>query len=696
MPNYTIGLYPLEQIPGVPTGAVLAGEAFNTGGTITFSNVGTSVTITDDDAFAEDIAGQNKPETGDNAVLTNDFSLGGTTYSAGTQINAIAQVEVVNDTTGETGFAQIFSLGGTTSGPSFVAYPFPVTEGDSLTFTATTNLPSVPNKFGNTQGYEYSEFDDMEPQNYTFDTYQQLEIGLGGNALFKPDGFVFVHDASSEVSTFVVQDEDPMLEDQQSGIGQVGPDRDELLQSINGDTTHAGADISSFTSYTVTGSDGSSFKAYIIGSQEPDSDQPMAIGGGDWNNNLYVGFTEPLVDGVTYTFSEMSAVGQVNYADLADQESTPDPDIVGTPPISGGTPSVSLSEAIFLGNFTDADTNEGFPPSVNTAPFLGTFGSPANPLWQDEVLVTYNDVNGDNTINTDNVAGLAQFQEEQISYDIGSGTQNAEIDSIASVNVTVTYTDGSTQSYTNALMYQDTNGNMFLVNSDFAGTDLNSPSGVAIQSIDVTSVTDDHDGFTQDDFQPFVCFASGTRVATVSGDRRIEDLVAGDLVLTMDRGYQPIRWIGSSKVSAKGDLAPILIRKGALGNARDLRVSPQHRMLLQGWQAEMLFGEQEVLATAKSLVNDHSILRDEGGEVEYFHMLFNTHEIIWAEGAPSESFHPGEQGWKALDQATRDEILTLFPELVDGRFEDYGTSARTSLKHSEGQLLSEALTSTSS
>ena len=184
-----------------------------------------------------------------------------------------------------------------------------------------------------------------------------------------------------------------------------------------------------------------------------------------------------------------------------------------------------------------------------------------------------------------------------------------------------------------------------------------------------------------------VCFTHGTLIETDQGERPIEDLAAGDMVLTMDRGYQPIRWIGSSKRPATGDLAPILIRKGALGNSRDLRVSPQHRMLLQGWQAEMLFGEEEVLTTAKSLVNDHSVVREEGGEVEYFHMLFDTHEIIYAEGVPSESFHPGEQGWKALDQATRDEILTLFPELADGRFEDYGASARTSLKHNEGQLI---------
>lgn len=181
-----------------------------------------------------------------------------------------------------------------------------------------------------------------------------------------------------------------------------------------------------------------------------------------------------------------------------------------------------------------------------------------------------------------------------------------------------------------------------------------------------------------------ICFTSGTLIKTQAGERRIDELAKGDMVLTMDHGYRPIRWIGSSTRLAEGALAPILIRKGALGNDRDLRVSPQHRMLLQGWQAELLFGETEVLATAKSLINDHSIVRVEGGEVEYFHMLFDAHEIVWAEGSPSESFHPGKQGWKGLDNNARDEILRLFPQLTDGSF---GPSARMSLKHKEGQLL---------
>ena len=189
------------------------------------------------------------------------------------------------------------------------------------------------------------------------------------------------------------------------------------------------------------------------------------------------------------------------------------------------------------------------------------------------------------------------------------------------------------------------------------------------------------------------CFTRGSQIKTQSGEVAIEDLAVGDRVETLDHGLQPIRWIGSSKCQATGNMAPILIRKGALGNTRDLRVSPQHRMLLSGWHAEVLFGEREVLATAKSLVNDHSILREEGDEVEYFHMLFDTHEIVYAEGAPSESFHPGAEGWKALDKPTRNEILELFPQLANGNFDSYGPSARASLKYKEGSLLSHSMIS---
>lgn len=184
-----------------------------------------------------------------------------------------------------------------------------------------------------------------------------------------------------------------------------------------------------------------------------------------------------------------------------------------------------------------------------------------------------------------------------------------------------------------------------------------------------------------------ICFALGTLIETTAGEKPVETLSVDDLVRTLDHGFQPIRWIGSVRCLAQGALAPVMIRKGVLGNRRDLMVSPQHRMLLAGWQPELYFGENEILATAKSLIDDKGIFQVEGGYIDYFHILFDSHEIIFAEGAPSESFHPGVMGAQALSQKSHDEILTLFPHLGTASFAGYGPSARTSLKFKEIALM---------
>lgn len=158
------------------------------------------------------------------------------------------------------------------------------------------------------------------------------------------------------------------------------------------------------------------------------------------------------------------------------------------------------------------------------------------------------------------------------------------------------------------------------------------------------------------------CFTLGTLIITERGKLAIEDLQIGDRVWTMDAGLKPIAWVGRATVPARGDLAPILIRKGAMDNARDLLVSPQHRMMLDGWRVEMHCGTDEVLAPTKALTNDGTIRRVEGGDVTYVHIAFDTHQIVMAEGIPSESFFPGAEALNALDEAARDEILTLFPE----------------------------------
>ncbi|PIE16097.1 MAG: type I secretion protein [Rhodobacterales bacterium] len=187
------------------------------------------------------------------------------------------------------------------------------------------------------------------------------------------------------------------------------------------------------------------------------------------------------------------------------------------------------------------------------------------------------------------------------------------------------------------------------------------------------------------------CFVAGTHILTPKGEVKVEDLAVGDLVLTADHGMQPLRWIGSSTRQAEGHLAPILFRKGALGNERDLLVSPQHRMLLCGWQAELIFGETEVLVPAKSLLSDHTVIRKIGGQVCYYHLLFDQHEIIYAEGIPSESYHPNDKTIAGFDPQCRDEVLRLFPGLANGEDCAYGDPARPSLSHQEATVLHDYL-----
>jgi len=163
-----------------------------------------------------------------------------------------------------------------------------------------------------------------------------------------------------------------------------------------------------------------------------------------------------------------------------------------------------------------------------------------------------------------------------------------------------------------------------------------------------------------------LCFARGTRIDTGQGPRAIETLAVGDHISTLDAGPQPVRWIGSRTCAGVGPLAPIRIKARTLGNIRDLWVSPNHRLLMSGGQAELMFGEAEVLAAAKHLVSDDTIRRVPVPEVEYFHILLDSHHIIFAEGCPAESLFPGQEALNTVDPDAHDEIVTLFPELARG------------------------------
>ncbi|KAB7615554.1 Hint domain-containing protein [Amylibacter sp. SFDW26] len=181
-------------------------------------------------------------------------------------------------------------------------------------------------------------------------------------------------------------------------------------------------------------------------------------------------------------------------------------------------------------------------------------------------------------------------------------------------------------------------------------------------------------------------FAADTNIMTSFGDVRVQNLEAGARVITRDHGMQSVRWIGSYKARIRPENAPIVIQKSVLKNTRDLILSPEHRILFKGEQAELMFGQPEVLIPARAFLNNDRVYQVIDGIVEYYHVLFDRHEIIYSEGTSTESYHPNEVNMAAFDQETRESLYQAFPNLQSNP-KSFGPSIRTCLNAEEACLL---------
>ncbi len=229
-------------------------------------------------------------------------------------------------------------------------------------------------------------------------------------------------------------------------------------------------------------------------------------------------------------------------------------------------------------------------------------------------------------------------------------------------------------------------------------------SGVKFDRIEYTS-EDKEDGivwFGDGSSMTFVeieniipCFTPGTLIATPRGERLVEELQAGDRIITRDNGIQEIRWVGHREMSGKmlaaaPHLRPVMIRAGSLGGGlpeRDMMVSPNHRMLVSNERTQLYFEESEVLAAAKHLTGAAGILSVDVLATTYIHFMFDRHEIVLSNGAWSESFQPGDWSLRGIGNAQRNELFEVFPELKTRTGREGYLAARKSLKKHEARLL---------
>lgn len=335
---------------------------------------------------------------------------------------------------------------------------------------------------------------------------------------------------------------------------------------------------------------------------------------------------------------------------------------------------------LHLGSAADVDPTEGSYLSENAASLIGTYSNAV----LSTVDAVGNDANGDGLISENDVS----TNGDTISID---GVALV-LDSIQAYSTTITRGDGTTYNTTVGVA-QMADGNLYLIpisetDLDFMNIQsvaLNSVVSAGFNGIYVTSASRSIDN-TQ-----VVCFARGTRIITPKGPVDVADLKRGDIVQTMDNGLQPIRWVDGRRVRAKGRLAPVRIKKGALGMgvpSRDLLVSQQHRILLRSRLAIRHFGTAEILVPAKKLIDlpDIEIVEDRQ-HVEYFHFLLPHHEIVFAEGAPAESMYLGQESLGTVSQESRDEIFTLFPELHQPAYVPRGARLFAPSKSAPGKTL---------
>lgn len=245
--------------------------------------------------------------------------------------------------------------------------------------------------------------------------------------------------------------------------------------------------------------------------------------------------------------------------------------------------------------------------------------------------------------------------------------------------VTVELSGGSEVTYTGITFYLADGREVFTPTDGGTLQDATFVSSTGVTTQGAADVSGSDGG----DFGP-PCLTPGVLVETSRGRVPVESIGPGDRVMTLDHGLQPVLWLGRTDLRADGRHAPVRFGKGAIGNSEAFEVSPQHRVHITGWQAELNFGQPEVFVSATHLVGLPGVTRCPAARVTYLHVLLARHEIIRTAGAWSESYFPG-----ASIERHEAEIRRALPAEFAGLAEGFRTAtlARPQVTGREARVL---------
>ncbi|MCR9113231.1 MAG: Hint domain-containing protein, partial [Rhodobacteraceae bacterium] len=520
-------------------------------------------------------------------------------------------------------------------------------------------------------------YGDVSPDNPDYAFFVPYDLPNDGTDLAPSNNADSLVGGDGDDTIYGQDDNDTLVGDAGNDVLDGGLDDDSLDGADGNDTLIGGTGNDTLLGGNDTGADSLDGGAgddelsagdgadTLVGGTGADS---MFGGGGDDVFVIEDDFGNDTIDGWSTNETggdslDAGAVTQDLTLDLS-QGSTSDPES-GTLSNGAQTASFIEIETITLGSGNDSVTGSTGGDTVNTGAGNDTVdaGDGADSIdagtGDDSIFVDQGD-----TVSGGDGDDFFTLQDLDTS-----GTGNAAI--------TITGGEGA-----------ETNGDTLQLTPDVAFSDITfSNTDDAAGGLSGSFTMADGTSVTFSEIENIICFTPGTKILTGHGERDIETLQIGDMVVTRDHGLRPIRWIGKRTVAGTGRFAPVWVGSAAMDGARaGFLVSPQHRMLFTGYRAELLFGDSEVLVPAKHLIDGRDVVRREQDEVTYIHIMFDRHEVIYAEGIATESFHAGDVGLSAICEEAREELFALFPELrtAPGHHRE---TARVCLKKHEAQLL---------
>ncbi|MEO1537604.1 MAG: Hint domain-containing protein [Pseudomonadota bacterium] len=164
---------------------------------------------------------------------------------------------------------------------------------------------------------------------------------------------------------------------------------------------------------------------------------------------------------------------------------------------------------------------------------------------------------------------------------------------------------------------------------------------------------------------------AGANLRTPIGERRVEFLRKGDLVVTRDNGLQPVRliWqheISEAEIAADPSLAPVHLNTRAIGPmmpSRPLKVGGAHRLLIPGWRLLDEDDAENCLVPARDVDGVSLGNETEASVATYYNIVFDEPQVFCANGMPVESFVPCADTLPLIPADVQADLRALFPNL---------------------------------